>query len=319
MTLISQDLDKAISLLNQDELIAIPTETVYGLAGNIYSEKAIRSIFALKKRPLFNPLIVHIHSIDQLENLTTEFPEKAKQLAKQFWPGPLTLLLKKHPNVPDLITAGKDTVAIRIPNHPLTLALLSKLNYPLAAPSANPFGSISPTNALHVADYFVGQLPMVLEGGQCKNGIESTIVGFENGEPILYRLGAISQEDIERVVGQIPLKNKKENAPEAPGMLSRHYAPSTTTYIYTNLEESLTQHAGKKIGVLAFQQDYNNPAIAHIERLSTSGSLVESAAKLYAALHTLDRLQLDVLLVEKFPDNELGKSINDRLERATKK
>ncbi|MFM2266277.1 MAG: L-threonylcarbamoyladenylate synthase [Bacteroidota bacterium] len=319
MTLISQDLDKAISLLDQDELIAIPTETVYGLAGNIYSEKAIRSIFALKKRPLFNPLIVHIHAIDQLENLTTEFPEKAEQLAKQFWPGPLTLLLKKHPNVPDLITAGKDTVAIRIPNHVLTLALLSKLNYPLAAPSANPFGSISPTNALHVADYFVGQLPMVLEGGQCQNGIESTIVGFENGEPVLYRLGAISQEDIEQVVGQIKLKNKKENAPEAPGMLSRHYAPTTTTFIFTDLEESLTQHAGKKIGVLAFKQPYNNPAIAHLELLSASGSLVESAAKLYAALHTLDKLQLDVLLVEKFPDSELGKSINDRLERATKK
>jgi L-threonylcarbamoyladenylate synthase len=319
MTLISQDVDKAISLLDQDELIAIPTETVYGLAGNIYSEKAIRSIFALKKRPLFNPLIVHIHSIDQLENLTTEFPEKAEQLANQFWPGPLTLLLKKHPNVPDLITAGKDTVAIRIPNHALTLALLSKLNYPLAAPSANPFGSISPTNALHVADYFVGQLPMVLEGGQCQNGIESTIVGFENGEPVLYRLGAISQEDLERVVGQIPLKNKKENAPEAPGMLSRHYAPSTTTYMFTDLQESLTQHTGKKIGVLAFQQAYHNPAISHLELLSISGSLIESAAKLYAALHTLDKLQLDVLLVEKFPDSELGKSINDRLERATKK
>jgi L-threonylcarbamoyladenylate synthase len=254
-----------------------------------------------------------------LENLTIEFPEKAKKLANQFWPGPLTLILKKHPNVPDLITAGNDTVAVRIPNHALTLALLSKLDYPLAAPSANPFGSISPTNALHVADYFVGQLPMVLEGGQCQNGIESTIVGFENGEPVLYRLGAISQEDIEQVVGKLPLKNKKENAPEAPGMLSRHYAPSTTTYIFSDLDESLAQHTGKKIGVLAFQQAYHNPAIAHLELLSISGSLIESAAKLYAALHTLDKLQLDVLLVEKFPDSELGKSINDRLERATKK
>ncbi len=319
MTLISQDIDKAISLLNQDELIAIPTETVYGLAGNIYSEKAIRAIYTLKQRPLFNPLIVHVHSVDQLENLTIEFPEKAKKLANQFWPGPLTLILKKHPNVPDLITAGNDTVAVRIPNHALTLALLSKLDYPLAAPSANPFGSISPTNALHVADYFVGQLPMVLEGGQCQNGIESTIVGFENGEPVLYRLGAISQENIEHVVGKLPLKNKKENAPEAPGMLSRHYAPSTPTFQYSNLEESIDQHLGKKIGVLSFQQAYTHPAIAHLELLSPSGSLVESAAKLYAALHRLDKLQLDVLLVEKFPDTTLGKSINDRLERATKK
>ncbi|MFY8213993.1 MAG: L-threonylcarbamoyladenylate synthase [Flavobacterium sp.] len=319
MTLISQDIDQAISILNQDELIAIPTETVYGLAGNIYSEKAIRAIYALKQRPLFNPLIVHVHSVDQLENLTTEFPEKAKKLATQFWPGPLTLILKKHPNVPDLITAGNDTVAVRIPNHALTLALLSKLDYPLAAPSANPFGSISPTNALHVADYFVGQLPMVLEGGQCQNGIESTIVGFENGEPVLYRLGAISQEDIEHVVGKLPLKNKKENAPEAPGMLSRHYAPSTPTFQFSNLEEAIDQHPGIKIGVLSFQQAYTHPAIAHLELLSPTGSLVESAAKLYAALHRLDKLQLDVLLVEKFPDTALGKSINDRLERATKK
>ena len=211
MTLISKDISKAVDILNQEELVAIPTETVYGLAGNIYSEKAIKAIFEMKKRPFFNPLIVHIHSLDQLEDLVLEIPEKARTLANKFWPGSLTMVMKKKAIVPDLITAGKDSVAVRIPDHPVALELLKLLNFPLAAPSANPFGSISPTNAFHVADYFQNVLPMVLEGGDCRNGIESTIIGFENDEPVLYRLGSISLESIENVVGKIKVKNKKRN------------------------------------------------------------------------------------------------------------
>jgi len=229
MTIVSKDISKAVQILNNHDVVAIPTETVYGLAGNIYSEKALRKIFEIKQRPLFNPLIVHVHSLEKVEELVLDFPEKAKKLAKAFWPGPLTLVLKKKAIIPDLITAGKDTVAIRIPNHPVTLSLLKELPFPLAAPSANPFGCISPTKASHVEGYFKSSLSMVLEGGDCKKGIESTIIGFENNEPVLYRLGSISIEEISHVVGALKIKNKKEIAPEAPGMLERHYAPKTKT------------------------------------------------------------------------------------------
>ena len=186
MSIISKDISKAVALLNNEELVAIPTETVYGLAGNIYSEKTIKAIFETKQRPFFNPLIVHIPSIDHLEEIVACIPEKAKLLAESFWPGPMTLVLKKKSTIPNVITAGKDTVAVRIPNHPTTLELLNRLDFPLAAPSANPFNRISPTTAQHVEDYFKDKIKMVLDGGACKIGIESTIIGFENEEPVIY-------------------------------------------------------------------------------------------------------------------------------------
>lgn len=319
MTLISKDISKAVDILNQEELVAIPTETVYGLAGNIYSEKAIKAIFEMKKRPFFNPLIVHIHSIDQLEDLVLEIPEKARTLANKFWPGSLTMVMKKKAIVPDLITASKDTVALRIPDHPVALELLKSLHFPLAAPSANPFGSISPTNAFHVADYFQSVLPMVLEGGDCRNGIESTIIGFENDEPVLYRLGSISLESIENVVGKIKVKNKEEVAPNAPGMLSRHYAPSTTTYLENDVQKFIEQFPNQRIGILTFKNKIENASVVYQEVLSERGDLSEATSNLYAALHRLDKMNLDIIVAEKFPDFELGKSINDRLERATKK
>jgi L-threonylcarbamoyladenylate synthase len=292
---------------------------VYGLAGNIYSEQAVSKIFEMKNRPLFNPLIVHIHNIGQLNQLTSYVPPKAQLLANSFWPGGLTLVLKKNAVVPDLITAGKDSVAIRMPNHPVTLALLKQLSFPLAAPSANPFGCISPTKAAHVAAYFGEKLTMVLDGGDCKSGIESTIIGFENDEPVLYRLGAISIEEIEMVIGQVQIKNKKEIAPDAPGMLSKHYAPLTTTYLVENVEDSIHSFPGKKIGLLMFSGEINMPQIVHQETLSHDADMKEAAVNLYAALHRLDKLGLDVILAERLPDEGLGKSINDRLERASKK
>ncbi|MFI1744471.1 L-threonylcarbamoyladenylate synthase [Thalassobellus sediminis] len=317
MSIISKDILKAISILNNEDLVAIPTETVYGLAGNIYSDKAINAIFKTKKRPFFNPLIVHIPSIDALETIAINIPEKAKQLANAFWPGSLTLVLKKKQNIPDIITAGKDTVAVRVPNHPLTLELLEKLSFPLAAPSANPFGSISPTSAKHVENYFKNDIKMVLDGGACKNGIESTIVGFENENPVIYRLGSISIEDIESVVGKISVNNKKEIKPDAPGMLARHYAPSTDTILTDNILEEIKKHSGKQIGVIVFNTLLKNDSIKKLITLSEKADLNEATANLYNALHQLDSEHLDVIIAEKFPDYGLGKSINDRLQRAT--
>lgn len=317
VTIISHDISKAVAILNREDVVAIPTETVYGLAGNIYSDKALRKIFEVKQRPSFNPLIVHLHSIEQLGDIVREFPPKAQSLAEAFWPGSLTLVLKKQPTVPDLITAGKDTVAVRIPNHPVTLALLKALTFPLAAPSANPSNRISPTKASHVESYFKHAIPMVLEGGECTNGLESTIIGFDNNEPVLYRLGSISVEEIESVVGKISLKNKEEQSPNAPGMLGKHYSPTTKTYLVSDIEPFLAEHADQKIGVIRFSDTLTAPNIQHVEILSESGDLKEAASRLYSALHTLDSLKLDMILAQRLPDIGLGKSINDRLERAT--
>lgn len=319
MSIISKDISKAVRILNAEELVAIPTETVYGLAGNIFSEKAIKGIFETKKRPFFNPLIVHIPSVEDLPTIVSFIPEKAQQLADAFWPGPLTLVLPKQSSIPDLITAGKDTVAVRIPNHPVALELLQQLDFPLAAPSANPFGSISPTTAQHVNDYFENDIQMVLDGGACQRGIESTIIGFEGNEPIIYRLGSTSIEAIEAVVGPIEIKNKKEVAPDAPGMLERHYAPSTQTILVDNLSEAIHKHCDKRIGVLAFSKPSVHTSIAFQIILSESTNLEEAASNLYDALHQLDKQNLDIIIAERFSDFGLGKSINDRLQRATVK
>ena len=317
MSIISKDIQKAITLLNQDDLVAIPTETVYGLAGNIFSENAINKIFETKKRPLFNPLIVHIPNLEYLPNVVSSIPEKAKLLAKHFWPGSMTLVMPKSNKIPSLITAGKDTVAVRIPNHSVTLDLLSKLEFPLAAPSANPFNSISPTKPEHVENYFKDAIKMVLDGGVCKSGIESTIIGFENDEPVIYRLGALAIEDIEKVVGKVQVKNKKEENPDAPGMLAKHYAPKTKTILSDNVIAEIDNHPHKKIGIISFSRPYQTEKVAALTVLSTNSDLAEATANLYNAMHELDALELDIIIIEKMPEEGLGVSMNDRLNRAS--
>ncbi|MBW0176906.1 L-threonylcarbamoyladenylate synthase [Sediminibacterium sp.] len=317
MSLITTDIKLVADSLSKEEVAAIPTETVYGLAGNIYSEKAIRSIFRIKQRPLFNPLIVHLPNADALRDVAKEIPAMAKALADKFWPGPLTLLLPKKDTVPDLITAGKPTVAVRVPNHALTLSLLEQLSFPLAAPSANPFGSISPTTAEHVANYFKDAFPYILDGGPCSSGIESTIIGFNEDGAIVYRYGSLAIEDIEEITGPVQEYIRDEETPDAPGMLLRHYAPSTSTILSNDIDKTVSEHVGKKIGLMLFSHSSKADHIVTQEILSASGSLEEAASNLYAAMHRLDQQQLDIIITERFPDKGLGRSINDRLQRAT--
>jgi L-threonylcarbamoyladenylate synthase len=317
--MITTDINQSKEVLEKDGIIAIPTETVYGLAGNAYSDTAIRKIYALKQRPFYNPLIVHIKSPEFLQHVAAEIPDDAMELAHEFWPGPLTIVLKKKSIIPDIVTSGKDTVAIRMPNHPVSLQLLEQLDFPLAAPSANPFGSISPTTAEHVHNYFGDTLEYVLEGGDCEKGIESTIIGFENGQAMLYRLGSLSVERIENKIGKLYRKTLDDKAPSAPGMLSRHYAPSTETYLTNDVEKKIAAYAGKRIGLLLFQNRIENIPENHQEILSSSGNLEEAAKNLYAAMHRLDKLKLDLIIAEKLPDNGLGKTLNDKLQRASKK
>jgi L-threonylcarbamoyladenylate synthase len=318
MVHITTDIAEAVECLNREEVIGLPTETVYGLAGNIFSEKAIRKIFSIKQRPLFNPLIVHIGRAEAVEQIAQNIPLAAYQLITAFWPGPLTLVLERRKGVPDLVTGGKDTVAVRMPHHAMALALLEKLEYPLAAPSANPFGSISPTTARHVADYFPQQLELVLDGGPCERGVESTIVGFPDGVPTLYRHGSIPAEEIEEELGQLAYLTRKEHAPDAPGMLSRHYAPATRIILSTEVAQTAAANAGKKIGLMLFSKPLQVANIACQEILSPKEDLKEAAMHLYAAMHRLDQMGLDLIIAQRFPDAGLGRTINDRLERAGK-
>lgn len=314
--IVTQSTKKAAFYLQREKVVAIPTETVYGLAGSIYSDKALRTIFELKNRPYYNPLIVHIDGVSSLERVAVNIPQKVYDLAAQFWPGPLTFILEKHPSVSDYITAGRSTVAVRMPNHPLTLELLQKVGAPLAAPSANPFGSISPTTAQHVFSYFKKDLEVILDGGPCEFGIESTIVGFENNELVVYRLGSITLEALESVVGKVSLKTYAEDHPKAPGMLSKHYAPQTPLVLTSQIESLAQQLLGQNVGLILFQKrDLKLPY--SIEVLSEKGSFEEAAKHLYDTLHRMDQKGFDLLLIEPFPDEGLGRALNDRLKRAS--
>ncbi|WP_029038804.1 L-threonylcarbamoyladenylate synthase [Salinimicrobium xinjiangense] len=315
----SKIFDRAISELKNGGIIAIPTETVYGLGGNALSEAAVKKIFDLKKRPLYNPLIVHIASVNELEKLAKSIPDVAYKLANTFWPGPLTLILKKKKIIPSIVTAGLDTVAVRIPDHKLTLELLKKLPFPLAAPSANPFGSISPTKPYHVLKYFGNQLNLILDGGECQRGIESTIVGFDKAEnPVIFRQGAITAEEIEKVTGKLRFSIHDNQRPKAPGMLSRHYSPNTKSCFTNNIKTTLESLKGKKVGTLLFQYPLEDLPLDHQEILSKSGDLKVAAKNVYAAMHRLDQKNLDIIVFEQLPEKGLGITINDKLRRAAK-
>jgi len=312
MAEIGTDIEKAASLLERGELVAIPTETVYGLAGNALSTSSVIKIFETKNRPQFDPIIVHVTGILNAEEYVEEIPDLASTLAQKFWPGPLTLLLKKKSIIPDLVTSGLDTVGIRCPNHPLTQQLLKKLSFPLAAPSANPFGYVSPTTPQHVNEQLGHKISYILDGGACDIGIESTIIGFEDEEPIVYRFGGLSLEQIQHVIGKIKTQTHSTSNPIAPGQLKSHYAPGKKV-ILGRIEELLQHYPAHCSGILTFQQDLNSP-FQFI--LSPTGRLEEAAQNLFSALRGFDKMPIDVILAEFVPDEGLGRAINDRLRRA---
>jgi len=309
---IGTDLARAKTLLMQGELVAIPTETVYGLAGNALNAEAVARIFEVKERPTFDPLIVHVPDWASVGRYASEVPPKAALLAENFWPGPLTLLLPKRQNIPSLVTSGLDTVGLRCPNHPLTRALLQQLDFPLAAPSANPFGYISPTSAAHVNAQLGNRIPYILDGGPCEVGIESTIVGFDGEQTVVHRLGGITVEQIEEVVGPVSVHIHSTSNPQAPGQLASHYAPRKPLLL-GSLPALLQAHAHRQVGILSFQTDYRH---AHQVVLSPAGNLREAAQKLFTALRELDGEDVDIILAERVPHEGLGRAINDRLQRA---
>lgn len=315
MAEIGKDIEKARVILQNGGLVAIPTETVYGLAGNAFDADAVVKIFKVKNRPSFDPMITHTDHLDKVRGFVREIPDLACRLAKAFWPGPLTLLLEKTEVIPDIVTSGLDTVAVRIPDHPLTLELLHSLDFPLAAPSANPFGYVSPTMAAHVEEQLGNSIPYVLDGGPCRIGIESTIIGFEGKIPVIFRLGGKIVEEIEKIVGTVKIRDVFVSRALAPGMLESHYSPSKKV-LYGEISDLIQNFTIDSVGIIAFKKRIEGVPEFQQYILSESGDIEEAGKNLFSGLRYLDKLDIEVILAEPVPDQGLGRAINDRLMRA---
>jgi L-threonylcarbamoyladenylate synthase len=313
------EIERAVALLRAGDLVAFPTETVYGLGADAANAAAVAKIFATKGRPADHPLIVHLPDASHLARWAREIPADAEKLAAAFWPGPLTLILKRQPQVPDAVTGGQDTVGLRVPNHPLALELLAAFDGGIAAPSANRFGRISPTTAAHVREELGSRVPLVLDGGACAVGIESTILDLSRGTPVLLRPGAIGAADIARVLGRAPeTAAPHADAPRVSGSLDAHYAPRTPLQLVSSdgllfaLRNALV--AGEPVAVLAPTAQ----AISH-DLVTWKQSPAEPAGfahDLYASLRALDALGCVRILVQQPPAGENWLAVNDRLRRA---
>lgn len=336
-------IERAAQALRAGRLVGMPTETVYGMAGDALNPAALAAIFEIKRRPFFDPLIVHIANAGELAALCREIPPDARRLMDAFWPGPLTLVLPKTARVPDLATAGLDTVAVRMPAHPVARALLQAAGIPLAAPSANPFGGLSPTTARHVAQAFArdetGHLDCILDGGACDVGVESTVVGWDEGNPVLLRAGGVSQEALEETLGKpVGRPAVTEGSPHgpvaSPGALPWHYAPGTPLALPERVgradSASKASNASRapgqdkdlpkaRAGLVWFGAAAPPEGYARVENLSPRGDVREAATNLFAALHRLDAAGLERIDAFLVPETGLGPAVNERLRKAAAK
>ena len=311
-----KELTVAANAIRQGGLVAFPTETVYGLGANALDADAVAGIFELKGRPRFDPLIAHIADAAQLTELARFVPALAMELIERFWPGPLSLVLEKQPCVPDIVTAGLPSVAIRCPDHHVARTLIRKAGVPVAAPSANRFGMVSPTTAAHVREQFGDRSPLVLDDGPCRIGVESTVVSFvENSasRPTLLRPGGVTLEEIQEVTGPIEVGKSQPSHPTSPGQLSSHYAPATPLVLSA---ERLPIDDTMQVGLLTLQPPAYPDGFAAIEVLSEQGCLREAAVHLFAAIRRLDAIELDYIVARPVPEVALGRAIMDRLRRA---
>lgn len=326
---------QAAAAIRDGRLVAFATETVYGLGADATNAQAVARVFAAKQRPSIDPLIVHVADVEQARRYTTDWPPLAEQLAQAFWPGPLTMVLPKADTVPDIVTSGLPHVGLRVPSHPIARRLIEVSGRPIAAPSANRFGRISPTRAAHVIAELGDEpdLAMVLDGGACEHGVESTVVRLDAGvEPVIHvlRLGGLT---IEALSAHGEVRVIEAEHPEAsatglasPGMLSRHYAPATGMSVAADtaaLCSKLKACRGGRVGVLALNReavgDVTLPAGAVLQVLSPSGDLVEAAANLFQTMRAMDTMGFEVMVALKLPQRGLGRAMNDRLQRASRK
>ena len=305
---------EAARLLKEGEVVAIPTETVYGLAGNAFEPKALAKIFAAKERPTFDPLIVHIADIAQLTDIAKDIPDSAYKLAEAYWPGPMTIILPKKDCIPDLCTSALPSVAVRFPSHPIAQAIIKESGLPLAAPSANLFKHVSPTTAKHVAAQLADRIAGIVDGGPCSVGVESSIISLV-GEPTVMRPGAITPEMFKAILGEVKIKESTSKPGQpmlAPGQCDTHYRPQVPLYYgevpagYTLPEHIVRIAFGTQAGPI--------PATVN---LSATGDMVEATSKLYAFMHDLDKSEYDLILVDPIPNTGVGMALNDRLKRAS--
>lgn len=309
-----EEIQKAARAIREGKLVIFPTETVYGLGANALDARACADIYNAKGRPAFNPLIVHLGQASDIMKYSASPPDLALRLAERFWPGPLTLVLRKTDLIPELVTAGQSTVGLRVPDHPIARELIQRAETPIAAPSANSYTRVSPTCLTHLEPSIRKRAAYILEGGPCRVGLESTIVGFIEDEACLLRPGGIESEAIEAVIGQ-RLVSPPKNI-QTPGMAKRHYAPRTTIRLVEqdNLERLHAELSnGARVGSITLRPHStsgNHP-------LSSSGDLREAASQLFKILHTVDHGNYEVILAEILPEEGLGAAINDRLRRSS--
>ncbi len=312
---LEQRINSIAKLLKEGGVAAFPTETVYGLGANALNETAVARIFEIKKRPHFDPLILHIASEGWLEELVTEVPSEARILIQKFWPGPLTIVLPKKKLVPDIATSGLPNVAIRMPLNNIARQLISRAGVPIAAPSANLFGSVSPTTAQHVKEQLGDSVDAILDGGPCSVGIESTIISFISEKPVLLRPGGLEVEKIEEVIGKVEIPPHQELVNLSPGRSESHYAPRTPLKLVKSVD---TIPQAGRVCLLAFGDVPKDlPSnINAVENLSAEGDMREAACNLFAAMRKLDSLGPDLIAALPIPVEGLGLAINDRLARA---
>jgi len=309
----ASQIELAAQAIRDGELVAFPTETVYGLGANALDADAVAGIFEMKGRPRFDPLIVHIAGPEALPGLAHTVPEAVRELVARFWPGPLSVVLPKQPCVPDIVTAGLPNVAIRCPSHHVARALIEASGGPIAAPSANRFGCVSPTTAAHVAEQFGDRLKFILDAGPCQVGVESTVVSFVDDSPVLLRPGGVTLEELRAILGEIEIAGTDDVRPASPGQLSRHYSPTTRLVV---TEDPIEPLPGQRVGLLALDRSRPETGFVVAEYLSEQGCLREAAANLFAALRRLDAANVDYLVARPVPEVGLGRAIMDRLRRA---
>jgi L-threonylcarbamoyladenylate synthase len=307
----------AVAVIQNGGLVAFPTETVYGLGADAGNALAVARVFEVKQRPSLDPLIVHVADFESARKYGKLSGDLARRLADKFWPGPLTFVVPKTELVPPIVTAGLETVAIRVPAHPAALRLIREAGTAIAAPSANLFGYVSPTEAGHVAEQLSGKIDLILDGGPCVVGVESTIVSLVGEVPTVLRVGGLAMEELAVITGQLRRSSKIVEHPEAPGQLTRHYATRTPLQIIAEDEPAGREADGERVGLLTLTAPPNPGCYAALEILSRTGDLREAAANLFAALRRLDALMLDRLIARPVPEHGLGAAIMDRLRRCS--
>ena len=311
-----ENIEKAASIIKKGGLVSFPTETVYGLGGNALDPVAVARIFEAKARPDFDPLITHIADLKMLEQIAHIKNKKIYHIIEKFWPGSLTLIVHKRDIIPHIVTSGLDTMAVRMPDHPTALELIRTSTGAVAAPSANPFGYLSPTTALHVEEPLGNKIDMILDGGTCRVGVESTVLDMTGDHPIVLRPGGISFEKLHEEIEDVEIFNRTTTSPTAPGQLKMHYSPAKPLHIVDSIKEVKDREYA---GALIFRDSSDVKGFSAVEVLSPSGDPVEAAARLFVALHNLDKTGINRIYAERIPETGLGRAVMDRIYKASEK